>query len=353
MGAGFRGVTSRRAKTVGGDCRERVGIVCHPGVGVAPRSMVCLGDMTADDKVIGALLGLALGDALGATTEFMARSEVRRRWPEGHREIVGGGVFGWAAGAVTDDTDMALCLVRGIRRAGVGAEVGVLVRAVGEEFMRWRARNPPDIGNTVRLALRLFEEAGDWERVADGVRERLGERAGGNGALMRTLPVSLFWPADERRIVDVGLAVSRMTHPHPEADFCSVAYNLLVAHLVRGGEKESSVAKALARAATVAPTPSRFEGFLDRVFRIDANAISSSGYCVDTLEAALYCFLHERDAEGGIVRAANLGDDADTVAAVAGGLAGAFHGRSGLPSRWLERLDARVHAEILEAFARA
>ena len=302
-----------------------------------------------EGRLLGSLLGLALGDALGATTEFLPRHEVRRRWPEGHREIVGGGAFGWPPGAVTDDTDMALCLVRGIKRAGKHAHVRELVHAVGDEFMRWKAKNPPDIGNTIRLALRLYEQARDWGAVAHGVRETLGERAAGNGALMRTLPISLYWPDDDARIVEVGLAVSRMTHPHPEADFCTVAYNLLVAHLVRGDEKEASVEKALAKAAEVAPMPTRFENFVGNVHRIDESEISSSGYCVDTLEAALYCFLHERDAEGCIVRAANLGDDADTVAAVAGGLAGAHYGQSALPARWLEKLDPAVRHEIHHA----
>lgn len=306
--------------------------------------------MITTDRLVGALLGLALGDALGATTEFMSRSEIRRRWPRGHREIIGGGAFGWAKGAVTDDTEMALCIVRGVRKAGTDARVGEIVGAVGDEFMKWRAKNPPDIGNTVRLALDLYEQSGDWGEVAAGVRHALGDRAGGNGALMRTLPISLFWPNDEKRIIEVGLAVSRMTHPHPEADFCTVAYNLLVAHLIRGGEKAQSVEEAFGKAAKIAPMPERFEGFVGNVSRIDENAISSSGYCVDTLEAALFCFLCEGDAEGCIVRAANLGDDADTVAAVAGGLAGAHYGRSGLPSRWLEALDSQVRAEITEAF---
>lgn len=306
--------------------------------------------MTTNDRALGAMLGLALGDALGATTEFMSRREIRKRWPHGHREIVGGGAFGWAPGQVTDDTDMALCIVRGVRRAGLDAGVGDIVNAVGDEFMRWRAKNPPDIGNTIRLALDFYAQCGDWKRVAEKVRETLGDPAAGNGALMRTLPISLFWPNDDERIVEVSLAVSRMTHPHPEADFCSVAYNLLVAHLVRGDDAAKSTDEAFRKAAKFAPMPLRFERLVERLSTIDEGAISSSGFCVDTLEAALFCLFNEDDAEGCIVRAANLGDDADTVAAVAGGLAGALYGRSGLPSRWLERLDPDVTAEIIEAF---
>lgn len=303
-----------------------------------------------NDRALGAMYGLALGDALGATLEFMSRDEIRRRYPHGHREIVGGGPFDWAPGQVTDDTDMALCLKRGIEKAGLDANVPAIVDAVGAEFMKWRAKNPPDIGNTVRLALDLFARYEDWDRVAEAVRAQKGEYAAGNGALMRTLPISLFFIDDIDRVKALSHALTWMTHPHPEASWCSIAYNVFVCGLSSGQSPEVSWERVIAAApmsnrelSRISP---RFFDFPARARSLDESAIRGSGYCVDTLEAALWSFLTTDSAEECIVRAANLGDDTDTVAAVAGGLAGAHYGLSALPERWIRRLDADVRREF-------
>lgn len=306
--------------------------------------------MAMNDKILGAMYGLALGDALGATVEFMSRDDIRRRYPDGHREMIGGGAFHWAPGQVTDDTDMALCLLRGIEKAGREAEVADIVDAVGAEFMRWRAKDPPDIGNIIRLALNTFKRVGDWARVAERVQAEKGDHAAGNGALMRTLPVSLLFVDDMDRLVRVSRALSHMTHPHPEADWCSVAYNVFVAGLLHGQSVEACWAKVLAEVPLqgdgLERLACRFSIGPLEIQALYEREISSSGYCVDTFEAALWSFLTTESAEECIVRAANLGDDADTVAAVAGGLAGARYGLSALPTRWMERLDGEINAEI-------
>lgn len=309
-----------------------------------------------DDRILGAMYGLALGDALGATTEFLSRSEVRRRYPQGHREIIGGGAFRWAPGQVTDDTDMALCVMRGLRDAGLEAPLSKIVDSVGAEFMKWRARNPPDIGNIVRLALDTFARVGDWKIVARAVQADRGEYAAGNGALMRTLPISLFWPQDIERVKAVSLALTHMTHPHPEAEWCSMAYNVFVCGLLDGHSAKASWAKAVAavplEGTGLQKLAWRFADIPNELLRMDENVIRSSGYCVDTLEAALFCFFTTESAEDCIVKAANLGDDADTVAAVAGGIAGAHYGRDALPSRWMEKLEEKVRVEIASTWAR-
>lgn len=309
-----------------------------------------------DDRILGAMYGLALGDALGATTEFLSRSEVRRRYPQGHREIIGGGAFRWAPGQVTDDTDMALCVMRGLRDAGLEAPLSKIVDSVGAEFMKWRARNPPDIGNIVRLALDTFARVGDWKIVARAVQADRGEYAAGNGALMRTLPISLFWPQDIERVKAVSLALTHMTHPHPEAEWCSMAYNVFVCGLLDGHSAKASWAKAVAavplEGTGLQKLAWRFADIPNELLRMDENVIRSSGYCVDTLEAALFCFFTTESAEDCIVKAANLGDDADTVAAVAGGIAGAHYGRGALPSRWMEKLEEKVRVEIASTWAR-
>lgn len=313
--------------------------------------------MTAN-RALGAFLGLAAGDALGATLEFLSPRDVRWVYPNGLREIVGGGAFNWAPGETTDDTAMALCVARGILAAGKNAPVGDIVNAVGEEFVRWADSRPKDMGNTVRLAIAAYRRHGDWARAAVDVRSALGKMAAGNGALMRTLPVALPWLDEPARTVSVARALARMTHPAPEAEWTSAAYTLYVRALIGGADKEEAWKTAVVtlgllamdlwqdggREGVGAQLASRLDPGMIRSMPEDR--IRPTGYTVDTLEAAMWAFLTTDGAEECIVRAANLGGDADTVAAVAGGLAGARYGVDALPRRWLDRLDRRVREEI-------
>lgn len=310
------------------------------------------GSVTA--RISGAFLGLACGDALGATLEFMSRDEIRRRYPGGHRDLTGGGPFRWKPGETTDDTAMALAVARGILAAGPDAPVDRLVEEVGREFVRWAASGPKDIGGTVDLAITAFRRFGDWAQASAHVRRVLGDHAAGNGALMRTLPVSFFWPDDPERTVAVSRALTRMTHPHLEAEWCSAFYNLYVQALLRGSGKALGWEWAVATLAEVAPDLRDVAEALGQRMasagRLAEYQVRPTGYCVDTLEAALWAFWALTSAEDCIVLAANLGGDADTVAAVAGGLAGAYYGADALPARWLERLMVRQEIEeILEA----
>lgn len=105
--------------------------------------------MTPRDRILGAAYGVALGDILGATLEFKSRAAIRREFPDGHRDIRGGGPWHWRPGQVTDDTDMTLCVARGIRDAGLDAPVPALRDAVGRRFLAWADSGPPDIGITI------------------------------------------------------------------------------------------------------------------------------------------------------------------------------------------------------------
>ncbi|MFO7172882.1 MAG: ADP-ribosylglycohydrolase family protein, partial [Bacillota bacterium] len=240
------------------------------------------------ERIRGAFLGLACGDALGATLEFMSRDEIRRRYPGGHRDLTGGGAFGWAPGEITDDTAMALAVARGIVAAGPDAPVDQLMTSVGQEFVRWAASGPKDIGGTVGLAIRAFRKFGDWEQASAHVRSVLGDRTAGNGALMRTLPVSLFWPDNPERTVVVSRALTRMTHPNPEAEWCSAVYNLYAQALLRGSGKapgwEGAVATLTAAAPDLQPTAEALGRRMAGAGHLAEEKVRSTGYCVDTLE---------------------------------------------------------------------
>lgn len=277
--------------------------------------------LTRAGRYLGAMLGLATGDALGATLEFMSREQVKARYPEGHRELLGGGPFGWAPGAWTDDTQMAACVARGILKSPEDP-----LPAVGEEFMDWFKAGPADVGNTIRRALSLFPRLGSWEAVSTQIWAELGERAGGNGALMRTLPAHLAYGATDGRPVQIG----QMTHPTPDSDEALRCFGSVLASLLAGGTKEEAFATL----------PDRFDW-------TQASPPPSSGYVWDTLRAALWALWHGQSFEETLVLATNLGDDADTVGAVAGGLAGAYFGPGALPRRWTMKLEGRAELESL------
>jgi ADP-ribosyl-[dinitrogen reductase] hydrolase len=280
--------------------------------------------LTRAGRYLGALLSLAAGDALGATLEFMTREQVQAQYPAGHRDLTGGGPFGWAPGAWTDDTQMAACVARGILKNPADP-----VPAVGAEFMAWYKAGPADVGNTIRRAFSLFARLGSWEAVSAQIQAELGERAAGNGALMRTLPAHLaYGPADPR-----PLAIGRLTHPTALSDEALVLYGQVLAVLLAGGTK----AEAL---AAMGPNP-RLTDWTQPA------PPPSSGYVWDTLNAALWAFWHGQTLEETLVLATNLGGDADTVGAVVGGLAGAHWGPLAIPRRWSLQLEGRAELEAL------
>lgn len=277
--------------------------------------------LTRAGRYQGALLGLAAGDALGATLEFMSREQVRARYPEGHRDLLGGGPFNWPPGAWTDDTQMAVCVARGILQSPVDP-----VPAVGEAFMDWFRAGPPDVGNTIRRALSLFPQLGSWEAVSTQIWAEMGERAGGNGALMRTLPAHLaYGPLDPR-----PSRVGWITHPTADSDEALRCYGLVLEQLLAGRSK----------AEAFGALPPRYDWS-------QSEPPPSSGYVWDTLRAALWALWHGGSLEESLVLATNLGDDADTVGAVAGGLAGAHWGPLAIPRRWSLKLEGRAELESL------
>lgn len=287
---------------------------------------------TTAGRYLGALLGLAAGDALGVTLEFQSREQIRQSYPDGFREIAGGGPFGFARGEWSDDTAMALAVARGIIEAPDDP-----VEAVGRHFQAWYAGHPPDVGTTCRLSLETHLRTGSWAETTAEVTRILGTRTAGNGALMRTLPTALAYGNDAA----MAVKIARMTHPHPDSDRSVAAYHRMVDSLLGGATRETAFAAGLSAAGHLAER-------LQRVPDLTETQIRATGYVVDTLEAAIWSFLTTGTLEDCIVKAVNLGDDTDTVGAVAGGLAGALYGAGSLPRRWSTVLQDRT---ILEEMA--
>ncbi|MEK6813909.1 MAG: ADP-ribosyl-[dinitrogen reductase] hydrolase [Nitrospirota bacterium] len=272
-------------------------------------------------RALGAYLGLAVGDALGAPVEFMTQAEIRER----HgllREMVGGGWLRLRPGQVTDDTEMSLALGRALLAPG-----GFELRAVAEAFAAWIRSRPIDVGNTCRQGIRRF--------MMDGtIKAPPREWHAGNGAAMRILPVVLASLHDPEACRTRSLAQARITHNHPLSDAAVETLAEMTRRLVLG-ESKPAVRGLVDELVRRSP-----------LFRFDPYPGRASGYIVDTLQTVAHFFFGSEDFETCLVGVVNRGGDADTTGALAGMLAGAACGVDAIPRTWRRTLDPKVAREI-------
>ena len=295
------------------------------------------------DRVRGAFLGLAVGDAVGTTVEFQ---------PPGSfpplTDLVGGGPFRLPAGAWTDDTSMAACLAESLTATGGFDPADQLRR-----YVRWyrdghwsSTGRCFDIGGTTRAALSRFEASGD--AATSGATHA---QSAANGSLMRLAPVPLAFAHDPALAVRLAGASSRTTHALPICvDACRYFGGLLVG-AVRGVANATLLARRFAPAAGLwdaEPLHPDVARAADGSFGAkEPPAIRGTGSVIDALEAALWAFARTDDYRACVLAAANLGDDADTTAAIAGQLAGAHYGVEGIPADWRAKLALREGLEGL------
>jgi ADP-ribosyl-[dinitrogen reductase] hydrolase len=283
------------------------------------------------DKALGAYLGLAIGDALGATVEFMRPREIAAQYGV-HRDIIGGGWLKLAAGQVTDDTTMSLSLGSALLqggRSGIDSLAhgdDAVVRHIGDAYVRWFRAKPVDCGNTCRRGIQRYLLEGTLEGPYNP-----GD--GGNGALMRNLPSVLATLGDAAAFERLSMAQARLTHHHPLSDAATLGLGHLLRQVLSGATHADGQQWA---AQWVQDNPAfRFAPYKGR----------ATAYVVDTVQTVLHFWTQHADFEEALVATVNQGDDADTTGALVGMLAGARCGAARLPQRWLHRLpDATVQA---------
>lgn len=287
--------------------------------------------MDIADRAVAAYLGLAIGDALGATVEFLTPNEIRHQFGV-HREMRGGGWLRLKPGQVTDDTTMSLALGAAILASG--GRVDALPAA--QAFDAWMRAKPVDIGNTVRRNLVTFRHSGNPVAPPSA-------HDAGNGAAMRVLPVALATlgqPQDEIR--RATRAQAHVTHHNAVSDAaCDTLVAMIHTALKVGPDKTALRQRA---DALVAKYP--LYAFAGR------HNDNPSGYVVETLQAVFDACFGTHSFEDCLVDVVNRGGDADTTGAICGMLAGACYGLEAIPRRWLNVLDAKVRAAC-EAQARA
>ncbi|MGW8265567.1 MAG: ADP-ribosylglycohydrolase family protein [Longimicrobiales bacterium] len=291
--------------------------------------MPSISEINIAGRAQGALLGLACGDAVGTAVEFKLRGTFSPL-----TGMVGGGPFRLRAGQWTDDTSMALCLGESLLACG-----GFDARDQMERYLRWFRngyQSPTgscfDIGNTVLEALLEFERTGEPFSGSTAP-----DRAG-NGSIMRLAPVVLFFHPDPKAVDHHAAESSRTTHGAEEAvGACRILAGILQAGLSALPKEDLLLTVPTAEWMSPGLKEIAAGGYRGK----PREKIRGTGYVVDSLEAALWSFWSTSSFEEAVLAAANLGDDADTTAAVCGQVAGAFYGVSAIPEDWLGRLWER------------
>ncbi len=289
-------------------------------------------NMTTQDRMRGCLLGLAVGDAIGTTVEFKQRGLFTPV-----TDMVGGGPFNLKPGQWTDDTSMALCLAESLI-----AKQGFDARDQMERYIRWYRHGHMsstgfcfDIGNATSYALHQFEQTGEpFSGSTDPHRS-------GNGSLMRLAPIPMFYYPDAEKAVHYAGESSRTTHGSIECIEACKLYAYMQIKALDAKPKDQILFAPDNTKLAEAMSP-KIQAIAVGEYRAKTeDQIRGSGYVVESLEAALWCFHQTNTIRDAILKAANLGDDADTTAAICGQLAGAYYGESSIPPSWLAHLHMR------------
>jgi ADP-ribosylglycohydrolase len=317
---------------------------------VGETSLVGPSGASRRDRIAGGLLGLHAGDSLGASVEFQTYDEIRARYPDGLRDIVGGGPFGWPAGAATDDTDLTRAVLRAYLSGGDD-----VVRAAADEMLdwfegRWPGRKagsrPVDVGRATATGLSRYRESGDPRTTGAGAGQA------GNGSLMRCLPTALAVAERPRRIRE-SQEISAITHDDRRCTIGCAVYNEIAAVLLKGASPGvaagagAATARGLGDPAVIEAVE---EGFRLRIPDLVADGPgrlpnAARGYVLDSLSLALAAVLDPRPLEDVLVDVVRIGGDTDTNGAIAGGLLGLRDGVGAVPTRWIERLQCRTEFE--------
>lgn len=285
------------------------------------------------DRYQGCLLGLAVGDAVGASIEFMKRGTFTPV-----TDLTGGGPFKLKAGQWTDDTSMALCLAQSLLDKHGFDPVDQL-----DKYLLWYQEGYYsstgvcfDIGNTTHKGLLYFKNTG----VA--LMDDTDEYSAGNGCIMRLAPVPMFFAADREKAVHLSGQSSRTTHGARKAIQCSQLFGEVLLNAFQGMPKH----EVLVNVGIYDEYPEIEDIAKGAYLTKNVDQIRGSGYVVTALEAALWSFAVTDNYRDAILTAVNLGDDTDTTAAICGQVAGAFYGLDGIPKDWVAKVAMRE--EILE-----
>jgi ADP-ribosylglycohydrolase len=289
------------------------------------------------ERYEGAIVGLAIGDALGFPVEFIGADEIRRRFgPQGVTDFAP--PRSHPPGTYTDDTQMSLAVAEALIRVGQEPP-DTVAAAIAEELVRWAASPDNDRapGSTTMSACRRLAAGRSWRE--SGVSESKG-----CGSTIRTAPIGLYYHADPERLVEVAANSSRITHGHPCAVAGAVANALAVALALQQVAPEAFVPTIVEMtgdlsselAAKIAQVPEALPMAPDGAFDV----LGDAWVAEEAVACALYCFLrHPRDFGAAVLTAVNASGDSDSIGSLAGGISGAYNGIEAIPGQWRARIE--------------
>lgn len=287
-----------------------------------------------EDKIQGALVGLACGDAVGTTLEFIPRGVF-----EPVTDMTGGGPFKLDAGQWTDDTSMALCLAHSLAYHKGFDAADQMERYCNWYLYGYMSSNGRcfDIGNTVSTALQKYLE------TKNPFSGSVDEHSSGNGSIMRLAPIPIFYHNDYERCIKYAGDSSRTTHASAECIDAAKLFSSLIFNAFHADGKAD-----IFKSSAYEPHCEKVSAIANLEFMgLGYDQITGSGYVIESLKAAFWCFMNGSTFEECVLLAANLGDDADTTAAICGQIAGAYYGVSGIPEHWRNRITMGKEIEEL------
>ena len=306
------------------------------------------------NDVLDGIMGLCVADALGVPVEFMERETLRRKPVVDMRAH---GTYNQPAGTWSDDTSMTLCLLDSLSN-------GLDYNDIMEKFLAWfkKSEYTPfgevfGIGIGTRKAIKRFEE-GRSPLECGGTMSR----DNGNGSLMRILPIVFYLRSKygndfilNKDSFEIIHNVSSLTHAHKRSQMACGLYISIAAELFDKRDLKVSIESGINKAMDYYENQEEFKDELHHYIRLESkdfnktniDEIKSSGYVVDSFEAAIWCLLNTTSYKDCVLKAVNLGEDTDTVAAIAGGLAGLYYGYDQIPVEWLEVIVKREFVEEL------
>jgi len=292
------------------------------------------------DAILGGVMGVIIGDALGLPVQSMTKTEIRKN---PITEMTGGGAFGLEPGAWSDDSSLTLCLAESLY------EVGYNPADIARRFVKWYRDGymTPlgesfDIGGTTSIAMKRLIHG-----VAPFKAGPTDAESNGNGSLMRILPATLFFAHEsDYTMIQRICEVSKITHGHPRSQLACSLYSLFVKELLKGSSPQEAYDTMRLKSQTVFFVDAKIGKQLSHFKRIISgelpnlpeSEIKSGGYVVESLEAALWSFLTTASFKDAVLTAVNLGWDTDTVGAITGSMAGVYYGFSNIPAHWLRKL---------------
>lgn len=289
------------------------------------------------DRFRGCLLGLAVGDALGAPFDLLDAAVIARK----HAPItalVGGGRFKLKPGEYTGHTQMALCLADSL------AENGNFDAAdIGARFVAWGKTDPPDIGNHMRAVLERIGRGTDW-KASSATVQRLTPTSADNASLARGVPVVLFNYKNPAARLENSRVQSEITHAHQECQWSSALVNSFVAQAMGTGVRDAALDRALEECKGA---PGHLRKRVTLAPGKEKTDLVTGSYVLDTADCALWAMMNSDNFEHALVEAVSLGGDTDAIGAVCGAMAGAFYGARDIPERWLSALQDRERLTAL------